>query len=127
MLANLNYDLNIWNEGWHNAERNEFGDLEYTDENSQWKISIHKLEQLSDGHIQTGAYIEDLELYLTADEAVRLTLGWGGEDQIIGDYTADDDFFLDIDAFFTIYKDIPERVSKWLLELPPLEIQPSSW
>ena len=123
MLANLNYDLNIWNEGWHNLDR----DVEATDENSQWKISIHKLNQMYDGTVQTGDYIEDLELYLTAEEAVRLTLGWGGDDEIFGDYSCDEDFFLDIDAFFTIYKDIPERVSKWLLELPPLEIQQSGW
>lgn len=121
MLANLNYDLNIWNEGWHNSEH-----LAEEEQYSQWKISLHNVQQLPDGHIQTGDWIEDLSLDITEEEASRLTLGYGDGD-LIGDYTADSDFFLDIDAFFTIYKDIPERIVNWLLELPPLEIQPSNW
>jgi hypothetical protein len=122
VLSKLNYDLNIWNEGWHNLDRG----VQATDENSQWKISVHNLHELSDGSIQCGDYIEDLELYLTAEEASELTLGYGDGD-IIGDYTADEDFFLDIDSFFDIYRHIPRRVADWLLSLPPIEVQKSTW
>ena len=122
ILSKLNYDLNIWNEGWHNLDHG----VEATDDNSQWKISVHNIQELSDGSLQCGDWIEDIEIYLTAEEASELTLGYGDGD-IIGDYTADSDFFLDIDSFFHIYKHIPDTVKDRLLALPPLEVQKSTW
>lgn len=121
MLANLNYDLNIWDEGMHNTCHLP-EDLQY----SEWKISVHNLKQLPDGDIQCGDYLQAHDIVLTPQEASRLTLGYGDGD-IIGDYTADSDFFLDIDSFFTIYKDIPERVKNELLALPPIDIERVEW
>ena len=120
MLTNLNYDLNIWDEGMYNTCH-----LPKDLQHSEWKISVHNLKQLPDGDIQCGDYIQGLDIYLTPDEVVALTLGWGTD--LGGDYTEDSDFFLDIDGFFTIYKDIPERVKNELLSLPPIDIETVSW
>jgi len=120
LLANLNYDLNIWDEGMHMTCH-----LPKEEQYSQWKISVHNLHELPDGYIQCGDWIEDINIYLTEDEVKALTLGWAPE--LGGDYTGDSDFFLDIDGFFTIYKDIPERVKQELLSLPPIDIQKVEW
>jgi hypothetical protein len=120
VLANLNYDLNIWDEGMHNTCH-----LPEAEQYSQWKISVHNLHKLPDGYIQCGDWIEDINIYLTEDEAKALTLGWGTD--LGGDYTQDEDFFLDIDSFFTVYKDIPERVKEELLSLPPIDIIDTEW
>jgi hypothetical protein len=121
ILSKLNYDLNIWNEGWHNLDHG----VEATDDNSQWKISVHNIHELQDGSIQCGDWIEDINIYLSEDEAKALTLGW--EPALGGDYAPDHDFFLDIDSFFEIYKTIPDTVKDRLLALPPLEVQKSEY
>jgi hypothetical protein len=120
VLSNLNYDLNIWDEGMHNTCH-----LPEEEQYSQWKISVHNVHELSDGSIQCGDWIEDISIYLTEDEVKALTLGWGPD--LGGDYTSDEDFFLDIDSFFTIYKDIPDTVKERLLALPPLDIVKTEW
>jgi hypothetical protein len=33
------YDVNIWNEGWHNLDRG----VEATKENSQWRFSFNEI------------------------------------------------------------------------------------
>ena len=98
------YDVNIWNEGWHN------------DEASRWKLSIHEQMIASDGSLQCGDWREDLSLTLTDEEAERMTLGKSVEEG--GDYTPDEDFFLDVASVPVIYKDVPERVKAFFASLP---------
>lgn len=120
MLANLNYDLNIWDWGMYNTCH-----LSEDEQFSQWKISVHNLQQLADGSIQCGDWIEDIDIFITDEEAKQLTLGVSEEDG--GYYSQDEDFFMDIDAFFTIYPDIPDRIKNALLTLPPIDIEQTDW
>jgi hypothetical protein len=98
---NVGYDLNVWDEGLHN------------DEESRWKISLHYLEEIYDGSLQTGDHIEDVEFYFTPEEAQQLTLGFSPE--LGGVYGADLDFFIDPAGFLDVYKDVmPARVKEFV-------------
>jgi len=119
-IDKLNYDLNIWDEGSHLTCH-----LPESEQYSQWKISFHDLERLSDGHIQCGDWIGGLEIFLDEDEVKALTLGWGTD--LGGDYAPDSDFFMDMRSFFDVYKDIPQAVKEKLLALPPIDIRQSAW
>jgi hypothetical protein len=98
------YDLNVWDEGRHNGE-----------EDSRWKISVHHLEQLDDGHFQTGDWIEDIEFYFTPEEARQLTLGFSEE--FGGVYGPDEDFFIDPSGFLDVFADVmPARVREFVMQ-----------
>jgi hypothetical protein len=112
MGPEANYDLNIWNKGAD--ESTMLPEDEYYDE---WWICPYEITA-EGSYYGTGREREDLNFKLTAEEANRLTLGWGGPDQIFGDYTPDYDFFLDKNSFLDIYKDIPTRVREYLDSLP---------
>jgi hypothetical protein len=60
--------------------------------------------------------LEDKTIEITPTEAKRLTLGWGTD--LGGDYTEDEDFWIDKQTFLDTYTDIPERVFSLLWALP---------
>ena len=100
-----NFDINIWNRGAYFSEDRPIE--EYYDE---WVLCPYVINRNEDGY-GTGKQLDDFNLELTKDEAQRLTLSWGPE--LGGDYTEDDDTWLDMQSFKTIYKDIPTRVKEW--------------
>jgi len=103
------YDLNVWNEGWHNLDRG----VEATEENSRWKISVHHLDDNGDGTFSTGEWIESIEFYIEPEEAKQMTLGVAESDG--GLYGSDEDFFIDPDGFLEVYGDaVPERVREFV-------------
>jgi hypothetical protein len=101
-----NYDLNIWDRLSYETSGEESGG---------WEINIYEYDAIG-APMGSGRQLKDRTIILTPSEATRLTLGWGPD--LGGDYTEDEDFFIDKEAFFNIYKDIPERVSNLLWALP---------
>jgi hypothetical protein len=106
-----NYDVNIWNQGWHNLDRG----VEPTKENSQWKFSFNEIIELGSGY-GTGRERTELDIYLTAEEAEAMTLGIDIDQG--GDYTPDEDFWLDTHSIDLIYKNVPDRILDYLNSLP---------
>ena len=105
-----NYDLNIWDRLSYETNGAETGG---------WEINIYTIRFENDCY-GSGEQLEDRTITLTETEAKRLTLGWG--EDLGGDYTEDDDFWLDKDGFFQTYSDIPERVANLLWALPEYEM-----
>lgn len=102
MSNNVGYDLNVWDEGSHNGEPE-----------SRWKISLHYLEEIDDGYVQTGEWIPEVDFYFTPEEAKQLTLGIAEEDG--GLYSQDEDFFLQPEVFLEVYGDaVPARVREFV-------------
>jgi hypothetical protein len=101
-----NYDLNIWDRLSYETDGEETGG---------WVINVYEYNSVGDP-FGSGRMLEDKTIELTPDEVKRLTLGWGTD--LGGDYTEDEDFWLDKDTFFEIYTDIPERVANLLWALP---------
>lgn len=100
-MHHVGYDLNVWDEGLHNGGE------------SRWKISVHMLDQLDDGTYQLGDLLEDVEFYLTPEEARQLTLGFS--EDLGGVYSSDTDFFLDPLGFMGVYEDVmPDRVREFV-------------
>ena len=95
----MNYDLNIWDKVGH--------ELNY--EQSGWAISVYEIPCEGSAY-GSGVFIRDLDL--EDDEVERLTLGKKERDG--GYYTEDSDFWLDLESFTKVYKDIPLRVSEFL-------------
>ena len=106
-----NYDLNIWDRLAYETDGEQTGG---------WEINVYTIEGVG-SIFGSGKQLEDRTIHLTPDEAKRLTLGWGPD--LGGDYAEDDDFWLDKDSFFDIYKDIPERVANLLWALPSYEME----
>ena len=101
-----NYDINIWDKLSYETEGKETGG---------WRMNFYQYPQLGAPY-GSGPMIEELDLELTPDEAKQLTLGWGQD--LGGDYTSDEDFFIDVESFLDTYKDIPERVRAHIDSLP---------
>lgn len=104
-----NYDLNIWDRLSYHTEGKHTG---------EWVINVYEYNSVGDPY-GSGRQLEDKTIELTPEEAKQLTLGWGTD--LGGDYTEDDDFWIDKETFFQIYKDIPERVASLLWALPEYE------
>jgi hypothetical protein len=102
-----NYDLNIWDKLGYETSYEQTGG---------WVISVYKIPHIGSAY-GSGELMEDYGLELTPEEAQRLTLGVSEKDG--GDYSEDDDFWLDADTFLTTYSDIPSRVKQHLNSLPP--------
>lgn len=101
MSNNVGYDLNVWDKGEHDGGE------------SAWMISLHYLEEIEDGDLQTGDWIEEVTFYFTPEEAKQLTLGVAEEDG--GLYGCDEDFFLQPEMFLEVYGDaIPARVREFV-------------
>lgn len=109
------YDVNIWNEGWHNTEH-----LPEDQQYSQWKFSFNEIIHDRAGY-GTGKERTDLDIYITAEEAEAMTLGLGIDDG--GDYAPDPDFWLDSYSITQIYKNVPQRILDYLNNLPSYEMQ----
>ena len=110
------YDVNIWNRGWHNLDR----DVEPTKENSQWMFSFNEIVE-DYASYGTGKERQELDIYLTQEEADQMTLGLSEEDG--GDYAPDEDFWLDSYSILQVYKNVPQRIVDYLNNLPPYEMQ----
>ena len=110
-----NYDVNIWNRGWHETEHLPEGELV-----SQWMFSFNEIVEDGAGY-GTGRERQELDIYITDEEAEAMTLGLSIEEG--GDYTPDSDFWLDSDSIKVIYKNIPERILNYLNSLPNYEMQ----
>jgi hypothetical protein len=110
MGPEANYDLNIYNKGAD--ESSILPPEEYYDE---WWLCPYEIDNVGDGY-GTGQERDELNFQLTAEEAKDLTLGWGPD--LGGDYTSDDDFWLDKNSFLDMYKVIPPRVREYLDNLP---------
>jgi hypothetical protein len=110
------YDVNIWNQGWHNLDR----DVEPTKENSQWRFSFNEIAE-DYASYGTGKERQELDIYLTQEEADQMTLGLSEEDG--GDYAPDEDFWLDSYSILQVYKNVPQRIVDYLNNLPPYEMQ----
>ena len=104
-----NYDLNIWDKLAYETSGQETGG---------WVIDVYQYPYIGSPY-GSGTMLEDRTITLTPDEAKRLTLGWGPD--LGGDYTEDEDFWLDKHSFLEIYSDIPERVANLLWALPAYE------
>jgi len=104
-----NYDMNIWDETSYESS----GAV-----NGGWKINFYQYPQLGAPY-GSGKMVQELDFYLTEEEAKQLTLGWGPE--LGGDYTEDEDFFIDVVSFLDTYKDIPQRLLDHINNLPEYE------
>ena len=105
-IMTTNYDLNIWDRLSYETSGKEQG---------EWEINVYEYDALG-APMGSGRQLEDRTITLTPSEAKRLTLGWGPD--LGGDYSEDEDFWIDKEAFFDTYTDIPERVASLLWALP---------
>jgi hypothetical protein len=103
------YDINIWDRLSYETSGKETGG---------WMMNFYQYPQIG-AHYGSGKMIEELDLVLTADEVKRLTLGWGKD--LGGDYTEDEDFWIDTESFLHEYTDIPDRVREHINSLPEYE------
>tara|TARA_R110002153_G_scaffold58283_2_gene159882 strand:+ start:156 stop:497 length:342 start_codon:yes stop_codon:yes gene_type:complete len=94
----LRVDLNIWDKLGYETDYNQEG----------WVITPYAVDD--DQPFGSGPFFEEWAIELSEREASRLTLGRSEQDG--GDYAPDADFWLDIEGFFDIYKDIPNRVAR---------------
>ena len=100
-LVEDSFDINVWNKGAY-----------YETGVDQWLLCPYTIVEDYSGY-GTGDEMQELNLVLTEEEATQLTLGWGNGD-LLGDYIADDDFWLDSNSFVETYKNIPQRVLDWI-------------
>lgn len=110
-----NYDMNIWDETSYESNGEVTGG---------WKINFYEYPQVGMQY-GSGTMKEELDFYLTEEEAKMLTLGWGPD--LGGDHYEDDDFFIDVETFLHTYKDIPKRLLDYLNNLPQYEQEQEPW
>lgn len=110
-----NYDINIWDELSYNTSGKETGG---------WKMNFYTYPAVGAPY-GNGPMIKELDLYITPEEAKRLTLGWGPD--LGGDYCEDEDFWLDVESFKETYKDIPDRILNHFDNLPLYEQSVEPW
>lgn len=106
-MTTKNYFLNIWF---------SLLDEEGGKETGYWLIEVYELMTLSLNGIEQEIENErkrlsDKTIYLTPEEVEALGLG------------DNEDFWLDIEDFFSTYTDIPLRVSELLINLPEYSIE----
>lgn len=100
-----NFDINVYNRGAD--ESTILPPEKYYDE---WMLCPYSLTW--DGtYYSMDEELSDFNLVLTKEEVEALTLGWDG---LIGDYIADNDFWIDANSFKDTYKNIPHSVKVWL-------------
>ena len=97
-----NFDLNIWDRVGYETDYKEEG----------WAITVYAIPNDRDPY-GSGEMLATLDL--TEEEAKMLTLGLHKADG--GDYAPDSDFFIDLEAFFVVYSNIPTRVKAFLTSL----------
>ena len=106
-LVTDNFDINVYNRGADNST--VLPPEEYYDE---WVLCPYRLEW--DGtNYSISDELHEYNLVLTAKDVEDLTLGYGDGD-LIGDYIADNDFWIDANSFKDTYKNIPPKVAVWL-------------
>lgn len=98
----MNYDINIWDRLGYETEYQQEG----------WSLSVYSIPEKG-AHYGSGEFVS--ELALTEDEWKALTLGI--EQSEGGDYGSDYDFWIDIEAFFVTFGNIPTRVEAFLKSL----------
>jgi len=96
-----NIDLNIWDKVGYYTEYKEEG----------WAITPY-LINYHGANFGSGQELAGLEIKLTTREAKQLTLGLAKAEG--GDYTPDEDFWIDAHAFYVVYRNIPRRVDNKL-------------
>ena len=106
-LVTDNFDINVFNRGAYRSE----GEPEenYYDE---WVLCPYRLEWDGDNYTITDE-LHQYNLVLSEQDVLDLTLGYGDGD-LIGDYIADNDFWIDANSFKDTYKNIPIKVKVWL-------------
>jgi hypothetical protein len=97
-----NFDVNIWDKVGYFTNYEQEG----------WTLTPHFIVLDKEGYESTGDMIDVINLHLTKEEAESLTLGLDREEG--GDYSGDQDFFLDFHGFFDVYKNIPDIVTTYL-------------
>lgn len=97
-MADKIYDLNIWD--WVGYE------TDYTAKPS-WKIDVYECDNNYSHHNVPFQII-----YLTDEQAEMLTLGKSPDEG--GDYTGDEDFWIDPAGFLDIYKTVPRKVRRYI-------------
>ena len=106
-LVTDNFDINVYNRGADNST--VLPPEEYYDE---WVLCPYRLEWDGVNYSITDE-LDSYNLVLTAKDVEDLTLGYGDGD-LIGDYIADNDFWIDANSFKDTYKNIPPKVAVWL-------------
>ena len=106
-LVTDNFDINVYNRGADNST--VLPPEEYYDE---WVLCPYRLEWDGTNYSITDE-LDSYNLVLTAKDVEDLTLGYGDGD-LIGDYIADNDFWIDANSFKDTYKNIPPKVAVWL-------------
>ena len=114
-IMTKNYDMNIWDETSYESGGEVTGG---------WKINFYQYPDLGAPY-GNGPMIPELDFFITEEEAKQLTLGWGPD--LGGDYTEDEDFWLDVETFLITYKDIPQRLLDYLDNLPEYEQSVLVW
>lgn len=114
-IMTRNYDINIWDELSYNTSGKETGG---------WKMNFYTYPAVGAPY-GNGPMVPELDLYITKEEAERLTLGWGPD--LGGDYCEDEDFWLDVEGFKATYKDIPDRILEHFDSLPEYEQSVEPW
>lgn len=104
------YDINAFNRGAYVTDG-----LPEAERYNEWVLCPYEIAGEGMG-FGTGLEKQELNLILTAEEVEQLTLGWG--EDLGGDYSGEDDFWIDSEFFLETYKDIPPRVKEWLDNLP---------
>jgi len=114
-IMTRNYDMNIWDKLSYDTSG---------EETDGWKINFYQYPAVGAPY-GNGPMIEEFDFTLTKEEAKQLTLGWGPD--LGGDYTEDEDFWLDVDTFINTYRDIPQRLIDHLDKLPEYEQSVIPW
>jgi len=114
-IMTKNYDMNIWDETSYESGGEVTGG---------WKINFYQYPALGAPY-GSGTMIQELDFFLTEEEARELTLGWGTE--LGGDYTPDEDFWIDVETFLHTYKTIPQRLLDHIENLPEYEQSVIPW
>ena len=107
--------MNIWDETSYESGGEGTGG---------WKINFYQYPALGAPY-GSGTMIQELDFFLTEEEAKQLTLGWGTE--LGGDYTPDEDFWIDVETFLHTYKTIPQRLLDHIENLPEYEQSVIPW
>lgn len=92
----MNYDINVWDRLGYETEYEQEG----------WSLSAYSIPSKG-AQYGSGDFVS--ELVLTEEEWKALTLGVAG-----GDYGSDSDFWIDLESFFVVYRNIPTRVEAFL-------------
>ena len=108
-IMTKNYDMNIWDKLSYDTDGAETGG---------WKINFYQYPYVGAPY-GNGPMMEEYDFELTPKEAQELTLGW--EPALGGDYTQDEDFWLDVETFLNTYTSIPQRLLDHFENLPEYE------